>query len=85
MFIGKREEGNQEMVGFYSLESLFSYKTNPLNNIIMMVVLQVGLEPTQPYGQGIFLPLYVTIANPRNKYYILTIIMYAGLFSVSFF
>ena len=56
MFIGKREEGNQEMVGFYSPESLFSYKTNPLNNIIMMVVLQVGFEPTQPYGQGILSP-----------------------------
>lgn len=63
MFIGKREEGNQEMVGFYPPESLFSYKTNPLNNIIMMVVLQVGFEPTQPYGQGIFLPHYVTIAK----------------------
>jgi hypothetical protein len=63
MFIGKREEGSQEMVGFYFPESLFSYKTNPLNNIIMMVVLQARLELAQPYGQGIFLPHYVTIAN----------------------
>jgi hypothetical protein len=44
MFIGKREEGNQEMVGFYFPESLFSYKTNPLNNIIMMVVLPPRIE-----------------------------------------